>query len=146
MYCHSTRRRRCIVLYCAQAACRPVIPVIYLESERALARKFAPIPFHSRARHGPSVAAENRIKPTDVTRSSARIARGEGVSPVVRRRVYCAVSLVLFLHFPSTVTSASSIARRIPFVSNPRPWCRSALLIDSLFNRCLITSQLDRGV
>lgn len=51
---------------------------LYLENERALARKFAPIPFHSRARHGLGVGCRNtEAKPTDVTRSSARIARGE---------------------------------------------------------------------
>lgn len=112
---HAARRRRrwhCIVL-CTSRACRPVTPVIYLERERVLARKFAPIPFHSRARR-------------DRTRVAAETGKTDGRNEIfrsdcARRRrdaccsfaVHCAVSPSLFLsvvlHFPSTVTSASSI-------------------------------------
>lgn len=113
---HAARRRRrwhCIALYCAQATRVGQLHQLYLERERALARKFAPIPFHSRARR-------------DRTRVAAETGKTDGRNEIfrsdcARRRrdaccsfaVHCAVSpslsLSVVLHFPSTVTSASSI-------------------------------------
>lgn len=130
---------------------------LYLESERALARKFAPIPFHSRARRTTPVcvcvAAE-----TGKTDGRNEIFRSDCTRRKDERRLSFVVSCItpllsfsfpLVPHFPSTVTSASSITLYRVLSSRIRGLgvARSALLIDSRrLNRCLITSQLDRGV
>lgn len=161
MHCHSTQRRRRrhrIVLHCHGASLMTgagyTPGYIGPGSERTCSRAKISRPFRfirarARARqHGLGAGCRNsEAKPTDVTRSSARIARGEDGT---RLWLSCRFSLTP-IPFPSC--SPFSLDRNIrfplsrPFASNPRPCCRFALLIDSRrFNRCLITLQVDRGV
>lgn len=138
-------KERRVLSFHAMALCKnrggqPVIPVTEGRErekrhrdlvKRALARKFAPIPFYSRDLDQLVLLLQNRAKPTRVTRSSARIAHGRSKTPL----------LPFSLSFSGSPSASICLFPLCPFASNPRPWCRFALLIDSRrFNRYLITS------
>jgi len=90
-------KERRVLSFRAMALCKnrggqPVIPVTegrerekrYRDLvKRALARKFAPIPFYSRDLDQLVLLLQNRAKPTRVTRSSARIAHGRSKTPLL---------------------------------------------------------------